>query len=77
MKHRARRMKHVYEYIDQKSRQAGERIDEARLVLRESLGADGGAAETAIRLDAAARCIKEARAVIQTKTALLGRKETE
>ena len=55
MKYRDRRMKHIYEYVDQKGRQASERLDEARLILQEN--PRGPARETVIELDAAARRI--------------------
>ena len=61
MKSGDKRLKHIYEYVDQKGRQASERLAEARLILLEN--PKGPARETVIELDAAARRIAQARAI--------------
>ena len=61
MKSSDKRLKHIYEYVDQKGRQASERLAEARLILLEN--PQGPARETVIELDAAARRIAQARAI--------------
>ena len=75
MKSSDKRLKHIYEYVDQKGRQASERLDEARLILLEN--PKGPARETVIELDAAARRIAQARAIARRTIGQAGRKEDE
>ena len=75
MKSSDKRLKHIYEYVDQKGRQASERLAEARLILLEN--PKGPARETVIELDAAARRIAQARAIARRTIVQTGQKEDE